>query len=137
MSSIKEQAAQFVDACDSGKGWVACQQYCHPDATFSVQAEALADVSTLESYTEWAKGLLTPMPDARYELRSLAVDEERQNVSAYAVFHGTNTEEGPVPPTGNTVATDYVYVMEFDGDQIRHVTKIWNDVFALQQLGWA
>ena len=101
MSSIKEQAAQFVDACDSGKGWAACQQYCHPDATFSAQAGALADVSTLESYTEWAKGLLTPMPDARY------------------------------------VATDYVYVMEFDGDQIRHVTKIWNDAFALQQLGWA
>lgn len=137
MSSIKEQAAQFVDACDSGKGWAACQQYCHPDATFSAQAGALADVSTLESYTEWAKGLLTPMPDARYELQSLAVDEGRQNVSAYAVFHGTNTGEGPVPPTGNTLATEYVYVMEFDGDQIRHVTKIWNDAFALQQLGWA
>jgi hypothetical protein len=27
--------------------------------------------------------------------------------------------------------------MEFDGDKIRHMTKIWPDTWALQQLGWA
>ena len=75
------------------------------------------------------KGLLTPVPDGRYELRSFAVDEERNNVSAFAVFQGTHTGEGgPVPPTGNSVAADYVYV-------IRHMTKIWNDTITLQQLG--
>ncbi len=83
------------------------------------------------------KGLLTPVPDGRYELRSFAVDEERNNVSAFAVFQGTHTGEGgPVPPTGNSVAADYVYVMDFDGDRIRHMTKIWNDAITLQQLGW-
>jgi hypothetical protein len=30
-----------------------------------------------------------------------------------------------------------VYVMQFDGDKIRHMTKIWNDGFSLKQLGWA
>jgi hypothetical protein len=30
-----------------------------------------------------------------------------------------------------------VYVMQFDGDKIRHMTKIWNDSFSLKQLGWA
>ena len=44
---------------------------------------------------------------------------------------------GPVSPTGNKVAGDYVYVMEFDGDKIRHMTKIWNDGQTLRQLGWA
>ena len=59
------------------------------------------------------------------------------NVSAFAIFRGTNTGEGgPVPPTGNSVAAEYVYVMDFDGDRIRHMTKIWNDVISLQQLGW-
>jgi hypothetical protein len=29
-----------------------------------------------------------------------------------------------------------VYVMDFDGDRIRHLTKIWNDVISLTQLGW-
>lgn len=137
MSSIKENAKQFVDACDTGKGWEACQQYCHPQATFSVQADALAGVDTLEAYTEWAKGLLTPMPDARYDLRLFAVDEDRNKVAAYAVFRGTHTGEGgPVPPTGKQVATDYVYIMEFEGDKIRHMTKVWNDVVGLKQLGW-
>ena len=30
----------------------------------------------------------------------------------------------------------YVYVMDFDGDRIRHMTKIWNDGISLKQLGW-
>ena len=44
---------------------------------------------------------------------------------------------GPGEPTGNSIAADYVYAMEFEGDQIRHMTKIWNDTVSLQQLGWA
>jgi len=26
--------------------------------------------------------------------------------------------------------------MDFEGDRIRHMTKIWNDGFAMRQLGW-
>jgi hypothetical protein len=35
------------------------------------------------------------------------------------------------------VATDYVYVMQFDGEKIGHMTKIWNSGLALNALGWA
>ena len=84
------------------------------------------------------KGLFGPVPNGSYELKSFSVDEDRGNVSAYAVFSGTHTGEGgPVPPTGKSVAADYVYVMDFGGDHIRHMTKIWNDGFSLAQLGWA
>jgi predicted ester cyclase len=135
--SIRETAHHFFEACETGKGWEACQQYCQPSATFSAQAGALADVGTLEGYTNWMKGLFTPIPDGAYELRSFAVDDERRNVAAYAVFRGTHTGAGgPVPPTGKRVAADYVYVMEFEGDRIRHMTKIWNDGLSLTQLGW-
>ena len=138
MSSIREPAEKFFDACETEKGWEVCQEYCHPDATFSAQAAALAEVNTLQAYTDWMKGLFSPMPDGRYELRSFSVDEERNCASVFGVFHGTHTGEGgPVPPTGKSVAADYVYVMEFDGDKIRHMTKIWNDVHSLKQLGWA
>lgn len=84
------------------------------------------------------KGLIAGLvPDAAYELRSLAVDEERQNVSGFAVFRGTHTGEGgPIPAAGARVETDYVYVMQFDEDRIRHVTRIWNDGWAMRQLGW-
>ena len=137
MDSIKDTATKFFDACESGQGWVGCQQYCQPGATFSAQADALTGVESLQAYTEWMKGLFTPAPDASYEVRAFAVDEARHSVMAYAVFRATHTGDGgPVPPTGKRVESDYVYVMAFEGDKIRHVTKIWNDGHSLRQLGW-
>ncbi len=138
MTSIKDTAESFFDACETGKGWKECQQYCHPGATFSAQAGALEGVDTLEAYTDWMSGLLTICPDGAAEVRSFAVDEARNNVSAYGVFRGTHTGDGgPVPPTGKSAEADYVYVMDFDGSKIGHMTKIWNDSITLQQLGWA
>jgi predicted ester cyclase len=135
---MRETAERFFDACETGTGWEVCRQYCHPDATFAAQADALASVTTLQAYTEWMKGLLTPVSDGRYEIRSFGVDEQRRNVAVYGVFRGTHSGPGgPVPPTGKRVEADYVYVMEFDGDRIRHMTKIWNDGISLKQLGWA
>lgn len=131
-------AREFFEACETGKGWEACSAYCKSDATFSCQAGALAEVATLEGYTNWMAGFFTPVPDGHYELKFFAADEERNSVAAFAVFHGTQTGPGgPVPPTGNTVAADYVYHMEFEEGRIKHTTKIWNDTISLQQLGWA
>jgi predicted ester cyclase len=132
-----EQAERFFEACETGKGWEGCKEYCSPDATFSCQAGALADVDTLEGYCEWMKNLLTPIPDGHYDLKFMAEDTERSRVAAFAVFHGTQTGPGgPGDPTGKTVSSDYVYAMEFDGGRIRHMSKIWNDAVALEQLGW-
>jgi predicted ester cyclase len=138
MSALQETARLFFDACEAGKGWAHCSQYCLPEATFAAQSEALADVTTLEAYTEWMKGLIAMLPDGTAEVRSFAVDEKRDNVVAFGVFRGTHTGDGgPVAPTGRSVASDYVYVMDFAGDRIGHVTKIWNDGNAMRQLGWA
>ncbi len=138
MADITKIAEQFFVACETGKGWEACKVYCTPDATFSAQAEPLAKVKTLSHYCEWMKGLFGPMPDGRYDLKSFAADEKRQNVTAYAVFHGTHTGQGgPCAPTGKAVATDYVYMMQFTGDRISHMTKIWHSGLALKDLGWA
>ncbi len=138
MSNILGPAKSFFEACETGKGWDACQAYCNADATFSSQTGALADIATLEGYCEWMKNLFTPIPDGRYELKFFAADEADESVTAVAVFHGTQTGEGgPVPPTGNKISADYVYHMVFDGDRIKHMTKIWNDAISMQQLGWA
>jgi ketosteroid isomerase-like protein len=137
MSSITETAHAFFVACETGKGWEECSGYCTPDATFSAQAEPLSEVKTLRQYTDWMKGLLTVLTDGRYELRSLATDTERNNVCAYAVFTGTHLAGGPCEPTGKTTRSDYVYVMQFTGGKITHMTKIWNSGVALKELGWA
>lgn len=128
---------RVVEACETGKGWEVCSA-CTPNATFSAQAEPLLDIKTLSQYADWMKGITKVLPDASYEVRSFAADSERNNVAAYAVFSGTHTGEGgPVLSTGRGVSTDYVYVMQFKGDKIVRVTKIWNAGLALKQLGWA
>jgi predicted ester cyclase len=138
MTSISETAAPFFDACETGKGWAGCAQFCHPGATFSAQAGALEGVDTLEGYTDWMKGLLSIAPDGTAEIRSFGVDEARNNVAVYGIFRATHTGEGgPVPPTGKSAEADNVYVLDFESDKIRHMTKIWNDGITLQQLGWA
>ena len=135
--SISETARAFFDACETGKGWAACRAYCQPHASFAAQAEPLADMQTLEQYADWMKGMLVVLPDASYDVKSFATDHERNNVCAYAVFSGTHSGEGgPVPATGKSASTDYVYVMEFEDGKIRHMTKIWNAGWALRQLGW-
>ena len=35
------------------------------------------------------------------------------------------------------MSTDYVYVMQFQGDKISHMTKVWNSELALKEIGWA
>jgi len=138
MPSMSDTAEKFFAACELGKGWEACKEYCAPDATFSAQADALAEIKTLEQYSEWMKGMFVPLPDATYEVKAFSTDEDRRVVTAFAVFTGTNTgAAGSISPTGKRVQTDYVYAMKFDGDKIQHMTKVWNDGFALRQLGWA
>jgi predicted ester cyclase len=138
MSSITDVAEKFFEACETGKGWDGCKAYCTPDATFTAQAEPLADVKSLEAYADWMKGLCAIMSDAGYEVKSMATDDARHNVSAYGVFSGTHTGDGgPLPPTGKRTSSDYVYVMDFDGDKIKHMTKIWNAGWAMKDLGWA
>ena len=135
---ITDTAARFFEACETGKGWEGCKAYCLPNASFSAQAEPLADINTLEGYCNWMKAILGVLPDGRYELKAFATDSERKSVVAYGVFHGTHTGQGgPTAPTGKSTATDYVYVMQFEGDRIRHMTKIWHAGWAMKELGWA
>lgn len=135
--SMLETAKAFFDACETGQGWEGCKVYCHDDASFSCQADMLAEVSSVAGYVEWVKGLFTPIPDMHPEVKAFSADADRRTVTVVAVVHGTQTGiGGPVPATGKAVAADYVYTMQFEGAKIRHMTKIWNDGFTLKLLGW-
>ena len=79
--SMLDTAKQFFEACESGKGWAGCEAFCHEGATFRCQADALAETTTLEAYSEWMKGLLGPIPDGRYELMAFAADAKLRHVT--------------------------------------------------------
>ena len=83
------------------------------------------------------RGIYTPLPNAGYEISSVRVNEDSSQVVFFAVFTGTHTGEGgPVPATGKSVRTDYVYIIEFSGPKISHMTKVWNSESANIQIGW-
>jgi len=135
--TISDTACDFFEACETSKGWGGCKEWCHDDATFSCQTDALVNVETLASYADWMQSLLGPISDGHYELKAFACDEAHGSVMAAAVFHGTHTGDGgPVPATGKSVAADYVYQMDFDSEKIHHATKIWNDGYSLRAHGY-
>ena len=127
----------FLHACDTGRGWEGCAEFCNPDATFVAQCNQLRGVEALSVYCDWVRDLLKALPDSKYQIKSLGVDDVRNNVTIFSVLTGTNTVAfGSLPPTGRTFSADYVYALEFEDQRISHLTKIWNDPWTLQELGW-
>ena len=138
MASNLDTARAFFEVCETGQGWDACRAYCHEQASFAAQSGAIADITSLSAYADWMRGLLTMLTDGAFELTAFAEDIGRDTVIVSAVFTGThNGTDGPVPATGQAAQSDYAYVMKFGGGKVRHMTKIWNDGWALKQLGWA
>ena len=136
MSDMRATASSFFEACEIGKGWDGCKEYCLEDASFSSHAEPLLEVTTIQGYADWMQGVCGLMPDCDYEIKSLTVDEENKHVSFFALFSGTHTGEGGPPPTGLKGTVDYVYALEFSGDKIKHLTKVWNPHHFFKQIGW-
>ncbi len=122
---ILDTAEKFFDACEAGKGWQGCAEFCTNKASFSAEAVALEEINTLEGYADWMRALYNRVTDVSYEIKGIAVDESRTVVLAYGVFHGTPIGEGEQ----KSFSTNYVYSMEFQGDKIGHLTKIWNDTY--------
>jgi hypothetical protein len=72
MTAMRDTAAKFFDACETGQGWEACESSCHPDASFSAQADAFKEIETIEGYPETMKGLLPgPRQSPGFPLDSL------------------------------------------------------------------
>jgi len=74
MGPMIETPKEFFTACETGKGWAGCKEFCETDATLAAQAEPLAGVKTLAEYADWMKGMFTPLPHASYEIKSFAAD---------------------------------------------------------------
>lgn len=138
--SAFENAQKFFAACEAPEGWAGCAPYVADGATFRAQSEPLTDVNTVEAYAEWMKGFGTvTAPGATYTLHASAWDEANRTALFFATYHATHSGEGgPVPPTGRSTNSDYVYaVIMGDDDKVAHMVKTWNAPWALRELGWA
>ena len=137
--SAFENAARVFNACESSQGWEACKPYVEPDAPFEAQVGLLTEVGTVEGYAEWMTHTPGMMPDAHFHVHTSAWDEANRAAMFFATFHGRHTgEEGPVPPTNQEMKSHYVFVVYMnDADRVERIVKIWNDAWAMNQLGWA
>ena len=115
-SQIMETAEKFFYECENGAGWKGCQQYCHPEATFSSEAKTLTDVNTLEHYTDWMVQVYERISNISYSVEGMAHDEGRNVVMIYGIFCG----EAPDP-----FQLDYVYILKFINNKISHLTKVY------------
>lgn len=137
--SAFENASAFFHACESLKGWSGCQQYVAKDAVFSAQCEPIADITTVENYTQWMAGLgSVTLPGCRYVLNASAFDEISNTAMFFGTFFGKHSGEGgPVPPTGKETETQYVYILKMNAaGLIEKMTKVWNAPWAMNELGW-
>jgi hypothetical protein len=133
-------ALKFFEACESSEGWEGCKQYVVDEAaTFKVQAAALKEITTIQAYAEWMKAFgTTTAPGATYELHAGSFDEKTRKAVFFATYHAKHTGAGgPVEPTNKEMHSDYVYVLDMNSDnKVTAMTKIWNDGFAMKQVGW-
>ena len=114
-------AEKFFWPCDEGKGWEACKEFCHANATFKTDANTLVHLDKLEDYVEWMKDVHSMMANVKFEIKSIAEDTKREMVLLYAIIYGDNIlGEEPQP-----IETDYVYAMTIKENKIHHITKIW------------
>ena len=79
--SAFETATKFFHAGESLVGWDGCKGYVADGASFTGQCEPLADVTTVEGYCEWMKGLgLGPIKGCTYEINGSSYDEDPRRV---------------------------------------------------------
>ena len=138
--SAYDNARKFFVACEAPDGWAGCAPYVAEGATFKAQSEPIAELNSVEAYAEWMKGFGTvTAPGATYTLHASAWDEENRTALFVATYHATHSGEGgPVPPTGKSTNSDYVYAVTMGADdKVVPMTKIWNAPCALRELGWA
>ena len=77
-------ARAFFDACDFGKGWDGCKQFCHPDASFETEAETLANIDTLAIYCDWMIDALEMLDkDVKVKIKAIAHDRDTDIVLIY------------------------------------------------------
>lgn len=133
-----EIARAFFDACETPLGWAGCREFVNGDGEFMAQSEPVANLRTIREYSDWLHGFGTgPARGARYTLHASAFDAANTTALFFATYHATHSGEGgPVPPTGRTTNSHYVYAVRVQGGKVSAMTKIWNSGWALAELGW-
>eukprot|EP00038_Savillea_parva_P025626 m.48692 g.48692 ORF g.48692 m.48692 type:complete len:173 (+) comp7022_c0_seq1:185-703(+) len=134
-------AMAFYDFSETGKGWDKCKDYVvNEDAPFDGQfVGSLSAIKTIKDYVGFTYGCTIAMPGCTATPWFAGFDEKNRSVNICADFKGHNTQpcEGFPPPTGKSTVSHYSYTVWFNEDcKIIRMRKLWNDQYAMKELGW-
>lgn len=130
-------------ACDGGGGWAACQHLCVEDATFTCQSDTMGKFTTIREYADFMAGFGLSCPNATW-----TTDEESWNgvthtATFFCTYYGQHTVSvegyGPTVPTLKKAVSHYCCKVTTDparGNKVVNITKVWNDIWMLRELGW-
>lgn len=134
-----ENAKKVIDICDNGKAFAEIADIVTDDAEFTCQADAMKDIKTVQGYNEWMAAFgSTTAPDFKVDIHNFSWNPEKKIATHFATFHCTHTGPGgPVEPTNKMMHTEYVYIVYMnDDDKCYKIHKVWNDGWAMRQVGW-
>lgn len=133
-------AKHIMECVDAGIPFECIESIVVEDAPFICQADALADVKTVRAWADWMdKFCAMTAPGCTRTVHSTLWDPSTKTCMLFGTYHAKHTGEGgPVPPTHKQTNTEYCYVLVMNNDdKCVSFTKVWNDGFALKELGWA
>jgi predicted ester cyclase len=136
MSTGNELAAKFIAALDA-KDLDALRALGLGDVTFVTPDHDAQGARDLAAYLgKWTTGF----PD--YRLEAGPIISEGKSVAYSWVFRGTNTgplktDAGDLPATGKSVEVPVLGTAEWDGDQLKNLFMVWDQLLLMQQLGLA
>ncbi|MEM9531063.1 MAG: hypothetical protein AAGA23_09090 [Pseudomonadota bacterium] len=137
--SKMDVATRFFHQCEGLKGREGCAELVAEGATFEAQSEPIADIKLALDYCDWMQGVgQGPLNGCSYRILNSSFDESTSTALFFGEFTGTHSGEGgPVPATGKTTVSHYVYAVTVNDDNlVSHLVKIWNAPWSLAELGW-
>ena len=130
-------------ACDGGGGWAACKDLCVPDATFSCQSDTMGKFKTIQEYTDFMAAFGQACPNPTWTTDASSWDGVTHTATFFCTYYCTHTVSvdgvGPSTPTQRSAVSNYCCMVKTDpnrGNRIVHITKVWNDIWMLKELGW-
>jgi len=113
------------------------------DACETIRFVACSPSARAEEYADWRASMrdraVEAAPDCKWVLEHASWDKDKRTIACYGVASGTHTGPGgPVPATGRSVASEYVYILHVDETgRFDRMTLVWNAGWAMRELGWA
>jgi hypothetical protein len=133
-------AKKIMDVIDHVKPWADIAELVVEDCPFLCQADALKGVTTVKAWYDWMVNFETNIaPGCKPIVHQVAWDAENKAALLNATFLATHSGDGgPLPATNKSTKTDYVYICKMNNEgKCVSLTKVWNDGYCLQEMGWA